>query len=74
MVDLSDNIPSIARFTGKFSVQAWLFSQNGMFCLGEGTVEFTGRFPLATAVGALFALGGVAGLLFNARPARTFKV
>ena len=77
VVDLADNIPSIARFTGKFTVQAWLFSENGMFCLGDGTVEFTGPFPLATAagaVGALFALGGVAGLLFNARPSQTFKV
>lgn len=77
IVDLGDNIPAAARFTGVFPVQGWFFSENGLFCIAEGWVEFTGPFPLFTAPGAVaafMALGGIAGLLFNSRPAQTFRV
>lgn len=76
IVDLGGDIPAAARFTGVFPVQGWFFSQNGLFCVAEGWVEFTGPFPLFTtpgAVAALLGLGGIAGLLFNSRPAQTFK-
>lgn len=77
IVNLGESIPAPARFTGTFVVQGWLFSQNGRFCVAEGHVQFTGPFPLFTAPGALGTIvgfAGIAGLLFNARPAQTFRV
>lgn len=77
IVDLEENIPAAARFTGVFPVQGWFFAPNGLFCIAEGWVEFTGPFPLFTtpgAIAAFMALGGIAGLLFNSRPAQTFRV
>lgn len=47
------------------------------YCYGEGWVEFVGdQFPLFTAPGALataLAAAGFAGLLFNARPALSWR-
>ncbi len=46
-------------------------------CFGEGWVEFTGgAYPLFTVPGALataFALAGFSGILFNARPALSWR-
>jgi len=75
-VDIADAIPDWARFTGVFGVQANLESQNSLFCDAQGWVEFQGPFPLFTALGAaatLFFAGGIIGLLFNSRPAYTWK-
>jgi hypothetical protein len=48
-----------------------------VYCYGEGWVEFVGDgFPLFTAPGALataLAAAGFAGLLFNARPALSWR-
>ncbi|NQV06162.1 hypothetical protein HQ535_06405 [bacterium] len=47
------------------------------YCFGEGWVEFVGDgFPLFTAPGALaaaLALAGFSGILFNARPAQSWR-
>jgi hypothetical protein len=75
-VDIGDTIPSWARFTGIFGVEAYLDSENGLFCEAEGWVEFVGPFPLFTALGAaatVFFAGGILGLLFNSRPAYTWR-
>jgi hypothetical protein len=50
-------------------------SQNLEECIGEGHVEFVGGgliSPVGIASLAVFA-GGLVGLLFNARPAKTWK-
>ena len=53
IVNLGESIPAAARFTGVFPVQGWLFTPDGLFCVAEGHVQFTGPFPLFTAPGAL---------------------
>ncbi len=45
-------------------------------CVGHGWVQFVGPFPLATPVGMislLLAAAGFTGVLFNARPALSWK-
>ena len=58
-----DNIASVAGGRG--------------FCFGEGWVQFVGdEFPVFTVAGALataLAAAGFAGLLFNARPAQSWR-
>lgn len=76
VADLGGNIPAAARFTGVFGIEGQLFSQNGLYCLAEGWVEFGGPFPLLTAPGAIasvFLGGGLLGLIFNSRPAYTWR-
>jgi hypothetical protein len=45
------------------------------FCFGEGWVEFIGSGPplAATALAGILAAAGFAGLLFNVRPAQTWR-
>ncbi len=45
------------------------------FCFGEGWVEFIGDGPplTATAIAGILAAAGFAGLLFNVRPAQTWR-
>jgi hypothetical protein len=47
----------------------------GAFCYGEGWVSFTGSGPpmVATVVAAVLAAAGFAGLLFNVRPAQSWR-
>jgi len=77
VVDFADAIPSVLRFTGTVTVDAEFFATtNGLFCFASGTAKFGGPFPLFTVGGALataLAAGGFLGLLFNSRPAITFK-
>jgi hypothetical protein len=63
-------------FSFKTKVSGELVSQNLAPCTGKGWVEFDGGFPLTTvpgAVGGVLLLGGLVGLLFNSRPAMTWK-
>lgn len=74
IVDLGDELP--LTFSFKTKVSGELTSQNLAPCIGKGWVEFDGGFPLTTVpgvVGSVLLLGGLVGLLFNARPAMTWK-
>jgi len=76
VVDLGKEIGSVLLFTGDFDMEAWLTSTNGLSCNASGHIRFVGPFPLFTAVGAFATvLGGlgIIGLLFNSRPAITWK-
>jgi hypothetical protein len=73
VVDLADDLP--LKFSAKVQVSGRLDSSNIGACVGEGHVEFIGN-GLTDPVGlvALALLGGgIFGLLFNARPAHTYK-
>ena len=72
-VDLNDDLP--VKFSANAKVTGKLTSANIGDCVGEGHVEFIGNGltdPVGIAAIALFA-GGLLGLLFNARPAMTWK-
>ncbi len=72
-VDLADDLP--VKFSANAEVKGDLTSANIGNCEGEGHVEFIGNGladPVGIAAIALFA-GGLLGLLFNARPAMTWK-
>ena len=74
IVDLGEELP--LGFSFKTQVSGELVSENLAPCLGDGWVEFDGGFPLATVpgiVGSVLLAGGLIGLLFNARPAMTWK-
>ena len=73
VVDLAEDLP--VKFSANAKVTGELTSANIGKCLGEGHVEFIGNGltdPVGIAAIALFA-GGLFGLLFNARPAMTWK-
>ena len=74
VIDLAEQLPF--GFSFKAKVQADIESDLPP-CFGEGHVEFEGPNPLTSVpgiVGGLGLLGGIFGLLFNARPAVTYKV
>ena len=74
LVDLGEQLP--IKFTGLFRIEGNLMSDNGITCDGQGWFEFTGPFPPLTVVGGLATLllgAGIFGLLFNARPAITWR-
>lgn len=76
VVDLGKEIGSFLQFTGDFDMEAWLTSTNGRSCNASGHIRFVGPFPLFTAVGGFatfFGAMGIIGLLFNSRPAITWK-
>jgi hypothetical protein len=73
VADLADDLP--VKFSANAKVTGDLTSANIGDCEGEGHVEFIGNGladPVGIAAIALFA-GGLLGLLFNARPAMTWK-
>ncbi|HEX4981213.1 MAG TPA: hypothetical protein VFV63_05925 [Ilumatobacteraceae bacterium] len=73
LVDLDEDLP--VKFSANAKVKGELTSANIGNCEGEGHVEFIGNGladPVGIAAIALFA-GGLLGLLFNARPAKTWK-
>lgn len=73
LVDLDEQLP--VKFSANTTVSGWLTSTNIGRCDGEGHVEFVGN-GLTDPVGiaGLAALGlGLIGILFNARPAKTWK-
>ena len=73
-VDLGANLPT--PISGTVKITGTLTSENGANCEGAGFVQFTSSNPLATPAGAagiLLAFGGFIGLLFNSRPAITWR-
>lgn len=73
LVDLENDLP--IKFSAKLKVEGQMTSDNLPACIGKGHVEFIGNGltdPVGLAALALL-FGGIFGLLFNARPARTWK-
>ncbi len=72
IVDLENDLPF--KFSAKVKVEGLLTSQNLAPCFGQGHVEMIGPLfgPVGVAATALM-LGGFMGLLFNSRPAYTWK-
>lgn len=73
IVDLAEDLP--VKFSANVEVSGRLDSDNIGACVGEGHVEFIGNGltdPVGLAALALLG-GGIFGLLFNARPAMTYK-
>ena len=71
--DLADDLP--VTFTANAKVTGEVTSTNIGSCDGEGQVEFLGNGladPVGIAAMVLFAVG-MLGLLFNARPSRSWK-
>ena len=76
LVDLGKEIGSLLQFTGDFDMEAKLTSLNGRSCDATGHIRFVGPFPPFTLVGGIGSfLGamGIFGLLFNSRPAITWR-
>lgn len=73
LVDLDEDLP--VKFTAKVEVEGTMQSENLAACEGQGHVKFTGNGltdPVGLAALALLG-GGFFGILFNARPAMTWK-
>ena len=74
LVDLAEDLP--VKFSAKIKVEGQMMSENQPNCEGFGYVDVQGNGltdPVGLAGLALLG-GGFFGLLFNARPAHTFKV
>lgn len=83
-LNFNEDLPAAAKISGLVAVNAQMEApgtgngtvsgdQNSVefFCLGSGFVDFEGGIPLSAPGVALVFLSTV-GMLFNARPARTF--
>jgi hypothetical protein len=82
-VNLHEDLPEPVKISGLIAVNAQMDApstgadgaternQSPMFCIGSGFVDFQGGIPLTLPGVALLLLSTV-GLLFNARPARTW--
>lgn len=72
-VDLGEQLPAAAKVSAKFRISGKMVADDGFACTGSGYFETEGGAPIAQAVGgALVVLAGI-GLIFNARPARTWS-
>ena len=72
-VDLGEDLP--VKFSAKTTINGELTSDNLAPCVGEGNIEFIGNGltdPVGIAAMVLLG-GGLVGLLFNARPAMTYR-
>ena len=76
-VNLNEDLPGPAKINGLISISGSMDAPetgdiaSEFFCTGAGFVEFEGGLPLSAPGAALAALATV-GLLFNARPAKTW--
>jgi hypothetical protein len=82
-VNLNEDLPGPAKISGLVAANAQMdaprtgspgaveANPNAFFCIGSGFVDFQGGLPLTAPGVALLLLSSV-GLLFNARPARTW--
>ncbi len=83
-VNLNEDVPEPAKINGLIAVNGQMDApgtgngtapgdqnDNPFLCVGAGFVETTGGIPLS-APGAALVLLSTAGLVFNARPAKTF--
>jgi hypothetical protein len=72
LVDLGDDLP--VPFAAKVKISGEMSSDNLAACIGNGHVDLQAPFANPLTLGSIVVLGGgVLGLLFNARPARTWK-
>jgi hypothetical protein len=82
-VNFAEDLPGPAKISGLVAANAQMDAPSSgaegaaernpspFFCIGSGFVEFQGGIPLTAPGVALLLLSSV-GMLFNARPARTF--
>jgi hypothetical protein len=73
LVDLDNDLP--VKFSAKVKIEGEMMSESLATCVGKGHVDFLGNGltdPVGLAGLALLA-GGFFGLLFNSRPAMTYK-
>lgn len=82
-VNFNEDLPTAAKISGLVAANAQMEApgtgngapndqnSNEFFCIGSGFVEFEGGIPL-TAPGVALVFLSTVGMLFNARPARTF--
>ncbi len=74
LVDLDEDLP--VKFSAKVKISGEMMSESLATCIGKGHVDFLGNGltdPVGLAALALLG-GGFFGLLFNSRPAMTYKV
>jgi len=70
-VSSKEDLPEAAKVNAKAQIKGRMVADNGFKCEGSGYVEFIGGRDLTGPGAALVLISGV-GMLFNARPARTF--
>jgi len=75
IVDLANDLPSVLKANFKAKISGRLDEKSGLGpCIGEGHVQFDGPFlNVVSAAGLALAGAGILGLLFNSRPALTWK-
>jgi hypothetical protein len=71
-LNLGDQLPAVAKVNALFKIEGEMVADGGFECVGSGYFETTGGAPIAQIAGGLLALLGGLGVLFNARPARTW--
>jgi len=71
-LNLGDQLPAVAKVNALFKIEGQMTADDGFECVGSGYFETTGGTPIAQIAGGVLAILGGLGVLFNARPARTW--
>lgn len=71
-VSSKEDLPAAAKVNAKARISGRMVADGGFECAGAGYIEFVGGRDLTGPGAALVLISGV-GMLFNARPARTFQ-
>lgn len=72
-INMGKQLPPLVKVNALFKIEGDMSAPNGFECVGSGYFETVGADPLAQIVGGVLALLGGLGVLFNARPARTWR-
>lgn len=72
-VDLGGTLPAPAKVNALFYMEGEMTADGGFLCEGSGYWATVGGAPALEGAGLVLLLLGGAGLLFNARPARTWR-
>ncbi len=74
LVDLANDLPDLLKTNFNARIEGDMSTTNGLSCVGHAHIEFSGPFlNVISAVGLALAGAGVIGLLFNSRPAMTWR-
>lgn len=75
IVDLANDLPRVLKANFEAKISGRLDEQSGLGpCVGQGHVQFDGPFlNIVSAAGLALAGVGILGLLFNSRPAHTWR-
>ena len=72
-INMGEQLPGPAKVSAKFKIEGTMTADNGFACKGSGYFQTEGGLPIGQIAGGILTVLGGLGVLFNARPARTWR-